>query len=214
VSKKSTETVTSRDVSRLNSYIDAVTLALESAHMWSQWSDVTGETEPLARFYQVGAVVYETPLLPLERLQSLFDTAGVAWELWDAETARQRCAELDPDDSARRHRSIRLPSSLTPMESWHAYGLRRAASSTIHNSPRGISQMPHAVSVRLSVSVRRSSASPGTGAYAKSFWRQGNVWQPRSSSTAQARGRRRLSRWPASPMKWVCVQDHCARRYM
>jgi sarcosine oxidase subunit beta len=78
------------------SYIDGVTLALESAHMWSQWSDVTGETEPLARFYQVGAVVYETPLLSLERLQSLFDTAGVAWEFWDAETARQRCAELDP----------------------------------------------------------------------------------------------------------------------
>ena len=47
------------------SYIDGVTLALESAHMWSQWAELTGETEPLARFYQVGAVVYETPLLSL-----------------------------------------------------------------------------------------------------------------------------------------------------
>ncbi len=118
------------------SYIDGVTLALESAHMWSKWSDVTGETEPLARFYQVGAVVYETPLLSLERLQSLFDTAGVAWEFWDAETARQRCAELDP----RRFGPpvpVESPAfSLTPMASSHAYGLRRAASSTIHNSPR------------------------------------------------------------------------------
>ena len=95
-----------------------------------------GETEPLARFYQVGAVVYETPLLSLERLQSLFDTAGVAWEFWDAETARRRCTELDPRRFGPPDRSTRQPFSLTPMASWHAYGLRRAASSTIHNSPQ------------------------------------------------------------------------------
>ena len=31
---------------------------------------------------------------------------------------------------------------------------------------------------------------------------------------AQARGRRRLSKWPASQMKCTCAHDHFAKRFM
>ncbi len=74
----------------------AVAVALESALMWRDWPAIVGPATDLARFHEIGAIVYESPLLHLDDLQKLFDDVGVIWELWDATTAKLRAPLLDP----------------------------------------------------------------------------------------------------------------------
>ncbi|MGG5259696.1 NAD(P)/FAD-dependent oxidoreductase [Phycicoccus avicenniae] len=74
----------------------AVALALESALMWKDWSGVVGPVGDLARFYEVGALVYDSPLLRLDTLERLFDEVGVVWQRWDPQASRAAVPALDP----------------------------------------------------------------------------------------------------------------------
>ena len=85
-----------------------VVAAWESKHLWEKWSDhlgVPGDA-PLARFVRTGGLFLDWPGQQPEKVQALFDRAGVPYEQWDAATIRTRLPHVDPG----RHFPPKQPS--------------------------------------------------------------------------------------------------------
>ena len=82
---------------RVHERPDAVKLAWESAHMWSQWAEHLGVTDELgmARFLRTGQLVLDSPATPLRKVQALFDEVGVPYESLDTADLHQRFPSLD-----------------------------------------------------------------------------------------------------------------------
>jgi sarcosine oxidase, subunit beta len=76
---------------------DAVKLSWESAHMWKQWSNHLGVTDEFgtAQFVRIGLLVLDSPATPLSTVQTLFDDAGVPYEVLDPAQLHVRFPGLD-----------------------------------------------------------------------------------------------------------------------
>ena len=77
---------------------EGVAMAYESMLRWTAWADHLGTADPggLAKFKQVGAIVYEAPNFPADRVRAMFDRVGVAWEDWTPERSREVRPVFDP----------------------------------------------------------------------------------------------------------------------
>ena len=80
------------------STFEGVALAYESMLRWTQWADHLGTVDPagMATFEQVGAIVYEAPNFPADRVRAMFDRVGVAWQNWTPERSRELRPVFDP----------------------------------------------------------------------------------------------------------------------
>jgi sarcosine oxidase, subunit beta len=76
---------------------DAVKLAWESAHIWSQWANYLGITDEvgMARFLRTGQLVLDSPATPLRKVQALFDDVGVPYESLHTANLHERFPSLD-----------------------------------------------------------------------------------------------------------------------
>ena len=76
---------------------EGVALSWAAKHGWERWADHLGleGAGQLARFYQVGGLQLDVPGGSPARVLSLFDRAGVPYEVWDAATLRRRVPALD-----------------------------------------------------------------------------------------------------------------------
>jgi sarcosine oxidase, subunit beta len=77
---------------------DGVALSWEAKHYWESWREHLGarDDEPLARFHQTGFLMLDVPVVDHADTSTLFDRAGVPYEIWDAATLRARLPQLDP----------------------------------------------------------------------------------------------------------------------
>jgi sarcosine oxidase, subunit beta len=69
------------------STFEGVALAYESMLRWTDWAGHLGVVDPggMAQFQQVGAIVYEAPNFPADRVRAMFDRVGVTWQDWTSE---------------------------------------------------------------------------------------------------------------------------------
>lgn len=74
-----------------------VAAAWESQHCWADWAGHLGSTgtDGLARFERTGMVFLDADAAPHDRTVPLFDRAGVAYEIWDADTLAARVPAID-----------------------------------------------------------------------------------------------------------------------
>ena len=65
---------------------DAVALAWEARHAWGDWRSHLGaaDSEPLARFHQVGMLMTDVPIFNMQRSVDLFIRAGIPHRVVDA----------------------------------------------------------------------------------------------------------------------------------
>jgi glycine/D-amino acid oxidase-like deaminating enzyme len=76
---------------------DSVATSWEAKHCWEQWADhLGGGTPPLARFRRTGFVMLDVPVADFARTATLFDRAGIPYELWDPQALRRRLPGIDP----------------------------------------------------------------------------------------------------------------------
>jgi sarcosine oxidase, subunit beta len=80
------------------STFEGVSMAYESMLRWTAWAEHLGTIDPggLAQFKQVGAIVYEAPNFPAERVRAMFDRVGVVWEDWSPQRSRDLRPVFDP----------------------------------------------------------------------------------------------------------------------
>ena len=78
------------------STFEGVAASWESKFDWESWPEYLGSPpeESLARFIKTGCLVLDGST-ERERVLPLFDRVGVPYEVWDAETIRQRVPALD-----------------------------------------------------------------------------------------------------------------------
>lgn len=74
-----------------------VAVAWESKFRWEEWEEHLGYRDPngLARFQRCGKLVLDVPILPRQKMVSLFDRAGIPYEVWDADTLAERIPGID-----------------------------------------------------------------------------------------------------------------------
>ncbi|MBB4751180.1 NAD(P)/FAD-dependent oxidoreductase [Actinoplanes lobatus] len=74
-----------------------VAIAWESRFGWQEWEQHLGYRDPngMARFHRVGKVVLDVPLLDRERMVSLFERAGVPYEIWDFDMLSERLPGIE-----------------------------------------------------------------------------------------------------------------------
>jgi sarcosine oxidase subunit beta len=77
---------------------DGIALSWESKHCWEHWVDhLEGVDEAgMARFHRVGMAFLDVDIAPMGRVLTMFDTAGIPYELWDAPELARRIPGLDP----------------------------------------------------------------------------------------------------------------------
>jgi sarcosine oxidase, subunit beta len=76
---------------------DTVATAWESYHCWLGWADhldAPGDTG-LAKYVRTGYINFDVPISPMSRTIKLYDEIGVRYEVWDANTLRQRLPGID-----------------------------------------------------------------------------------------------------------------------
>ncbi len=68
---------------------DGIATAWEAKHCWEKWADhLEGVDEAgMARFHRVGMVFLDVDMAPEDRVLRQFDTAGIPYEIWDADRA-------------------------------------------------------------------------------------------------------------------------------
>ena len=74
-----------------------VAVSWEAKFLWEEWEQYLGYRDPngLAQFHRCGKVVLDVPTLPRQKMVSLFDRAGVPYEVWDADTLAERIPGID-----------------------------------------------------------------------------------------------------------------------
>ncbi len=74
-----------------------VVAAWEAMHHWQDWRDhlQAPHSEDLARFYRIGCLVFDSPNQDRQKVLDFFDRAAVPYEIWDAETIRERMPHVD-----------------------------------------------------------------------------------------------------------------------
>src|SRR5579862_6736789 len=79
------------------STFEGVAASWEAKFGWEAWQEYlrVPPGEALARFYQVGCLILDGST-HRQQVLSLFERVGVPYEVWDAETIRQRVPGLDP----------------------------------------------------------------------------------------------------------------------
>jgi glycine/D-amino acid oxidase-like deaminating enzyme len=78
------------------STFEGVAAAWEAKFIWESWAEYlgSGPDESLARFVKSGCLILDGST-DRERVLSLFDRVGVPYQVWDAETIRQRVPGMD-----------------------------------------------------------------------------------------------------------------------
>ncbi len=77
---------------------DGVATAWEAKHCWEDWRRHLGhggDVGGLASFRCTGMIVLDAPVAPREHVTRLFDSVGVPYEEWDAETLAARVPGID-----------------------------------------------------------------------------------------------------------------------
>lgn len=79
------------------STFEGVAASWEAKFSWENWPEYLGSRpgESLARYIKTGCLVLDGST-DRERVLALFDRVGVPYEVWGAETIRQRVPEMDP----------------------------------------------------------------------------------------------------------------------
>ena len=79
------------------STVAGIALAWEAKHRWESWAEYLGFADPngLAVFHRTGKVMLEAPVINLTKMAENFETVGVPYELWDAETVASRTPGID-----------------------------------------------------------------------------------------------------------------------
>ena len=77
---------------------DGIATAWEAKHCWEKWADhLEGVDDAgMARFHRVGKVFLDVDIAPMGRVLTMFDKAGIPYELWDADELARRLPGLDP----------------------------------------------------------------------------------------------------------------------
>ena len=75
-----------------------VAVAWEGLGIWTDWREhLQGDDDgSLARFVQTGALCLDSPDIDPPKILAHFDTVGIPYQIWDADTIRQRIPQLDP----------------------------------------------------------------------------------------------------------------------
>lgn len=74
-----------------------VATAWEAKHCWEKWEDHLGGIDDvgMAQFHRSGMVFLDADVAPTSRFVSLFDAAGIPYEVWDADTLASRVPHID-----------------------------------------------------------------------------------------------------------------------
>lgn len=91
-------TSASSAVVRFNySTLDGVATAWESKHCWERWPEhlAFADDTGMAAFERTGLVMLDVPVAPREHMIRLFDSVGVPYQEWDAQTLSSRIPGLD-----------------------------------------------------------------------------------------------------------------------
>ena len=76
---------------------DGIATSWEAKHCWEKWADhLEGVDDAgMARFHRVGKVFLDVDIAPMDRVLVMFDTAGIPYELWDADELARRVPGID-----------------------------------------------------------------------------------------------------------------------
>lgn len=76
---------------------DGVATAWESKHCWERWPEHLefADDAGMAAFERTGLVMLDVPLAPRVHMTGLFDSVGVPYEEWDAQTLSSRVPGID-----------------------------------------------------------------------------------------------------------------------
>ena len=71
---------------------DGIALAFECFRYWKAWADYleTSDSKGLIRFANEGTIIVRSPDSRYERMMRLFDEIGVGYDLWDADTFKEK----------------------------------------------------------------------------------------------------------------------------
>ena len=76
---------------------DGIATAWEAKQCWEKWADHLGGLDDagMARFHRSGMVFFDVDIAPMDRVLSMFDEIGIAYEVWDADELARRIPGVD-----------------------------------------------------------------------------------------------------------------------